>query len=832
MFPNKQSALFFIPNNQTMRDLFIILCLQCCILTSFAGERLDFCKNWKFYLGDAGENASSYNFNDETWRILNLPHDWSIEGQYSRTANGTDWQSGFLPAGIGWYRKTFTFQPEWKKKKIQIQFEGAYLNSEVWINGHWLGKRPNGYIGFVYDLTPYLNEGENNIAVKIDQSQPLTGRWYTGSGIYRPVHLLVSHPTHLSYSGIYFRTSNVTSKQASYTVEVSIVKENKQPLRVTTFLLTPDGQKKEVNTGIYTPDKDSIYRVSSTFRNPQLWSPATPHVYTLVCQLYRGKELLDENKQPVGFRNLEFSPINGFKINGEPLKIKGVCDHHTAGAVGAAVPDDILHYRLKLLKEMGCNAIRTAHNPFSPTFYTMCDTMGIMVMNEGLDGWDTPKATHDYGNYFNEWWQKDMSDFIKRDRNHPSIIMWSLGNEVSRPTAEVQQKLICLFHTLDPDRPVTQGGVDPTRDMQVDYSKNFSSLDVVGFNGNGEEVGEFERFREQFPDLCAVGTEVPHTYQTRRVYRSKTQWRRRDFPAPWEKGDIKWEQFEHRVFSIPDLTEEEVFPEEADHPLYQSSYDNASVRISIRKSWQRTCSFPWLMGEFRWGSFDYLGEAEWPQRCGNFGIIDVAAIPKDAYYLYQSLWTDKPMVHILPHWTHSGKEQKMIPVVVYTNCDEVELQVNNVSLGSKTYTGEQLVWLVPFVPGKIEARGRRNGKQVATDSFQTAGKPHSVSFTCNKTSVKAGSSEVIRVEIDVVDQANIPCPYAAEDLNFKVEGPLRLIGVDNGDPTDMFPYKEPHCRSFRGKCVVLMQPTEVSGKASLTIQTKHLKEKKINLEVL
>ena len=832
MFPNKQSALFLSLNNRTMRHLFIILCLQCCILTSFAGETLDFCKNWKFYLGDAGENASSYNFNDETWRILNLPHDWSIEGQYSRTANGTDWQSGFLPAGIGWYRKTFTFQPEWKKKKIQIQFDGAYLNSEVWINGHWLGKRPNGYIGFVYDLTPYLNEGENNIAVKIDHSQSLTGRWYTGSGIYRPVHLLVSHPTHLSYSGIYFRTSNVTSKQANYTVEVSIVKENKHPLRVKTFLLTPDGQKKEVNTGIYTPDKDSIYRISSTFRNPQLWSPATPHVYTLVCQLYRGKELLDENRQPVGFRNLEFSPIDGFKINGEPLKIKGVCDHHTAGAVGAAVPDDILHYRLKLLKEMGCNAIRTAHNPFSPTFYTMCDTMGIMVLNEGLDGWDTPKAAHDYGNYFNEWWQKDMSDFIKRDRNHPSIIMWSLGNEVSHPTVEVQQKLIHLFHTLDPDRPVTQGGVDPTRDMQVDYSQNFSSLDVVGFNGNGEEVGEFERFREQFPDLCAVGTEVPHTYQTRGVYRSKTQWRRRDFPAPWEKGDIRWEQYKDRVFSIPDLTEEEVFPEEADHSLYQSSYDNASVRISIRKSWQRTCSFPWLMGEFRWGSFDYLGEAEWPQRCGNFGIIDVAAIPKDAYYLYQSLWADKPMVHILPHWTHTGKEQKMIPVVIYSNCDEVELQVNNVSLGSKTYTGEQLVWLVPFVPGKIEARGRRNGKQVATDCFQTADKPYSVSFTCNKTSVKAGSSEVIRVEIDVVDQANTPCPYAAEDLNFKVEGPLRLIGVDNGDPTDMFPYKEPRCRSFRSKCVVLMQPTEVPGKASLTIQTKHLKENKINLEVL
>lgn len=814
-----------------MKHLFLFICLQLYVLASSAGEVHDFCKNWKFHRGDAGKDAASVQYDDSQWRTLNLPHDWSIEGKYSRTENGTDWQSGYLPAGIGWYRKTFTYQPAWKKKKVQIQFDGVYLNSEVWINGHRLGKRPNGYIGFVYDLTPYLIKGENRIAVKVDHSKPLTARWYTGSGIYRPVYLVVSEPTHIPYSGVYFQSEIQDNDRATYTVSIEIETPDKTPVQVTASLQAPNGRIVGTVGKSFNPVKDTICRLTAHIDHPWLWSPDSPNVYTLICRLMKGNRLMDEHKELVGFRDLSFSPADGFKLNGLSLKLKGVCDHHTAGAVGAAVPDDILHYRLRLLKDMGCNAIRTAHNPFSPAFYAMCDTLGILVLNEGLDGWNIPKAADDYGNYYEEWWRKDMTDFIKRDRNHPCVIMWSIGNEVSGITPEVGQELVQLFHTLDAERPVTQGGTDPTRGMQTDYDKTSGTLDIVGFNGNGEEVGELERFRERFPDLCAVGTEVPHTYQTRGVYRSKTQWRRRDFPAPWERGDIDWEKFKHRVFPIADLSEEEVFPEEAAHPYYQSSYDNASVRISARKSWQRTCTFPWLMGEFRWGSFDYLGEAEWPQRCGNFGIIDVAAIPKDAYYLYKSLWTDEPMVHILPHWTHPGKEGKMIPVVAYTNCNAVELLINDVSLGTKSYSGEQLVWQVPYAPGKIEARGIRKGKVVATDSYQSAGAPHSVAFVCNKSAARAGSYEVIRIEIDVVDENGVPCPYASDELSFHIEGPLRLLGVDNGDPTDMFPYKEARCRCFRGKCVVLLQPTEVSGKGSIIIRSTHLKEKSLKLDV-
>lgn len=807
----------------------ILSLLLCCFFHAEAAEVIRFDLGWKFSLNDVGEEAVFPGYNDSAWRTLNLPHDWSIEGAYEQTANGTDWQSGFLPAGIGWYRKTFAYDPAWATKKVRIRFDGIYLNSEVWINGHSLGKRPNGYIGFEYDLTPYLRKGNNCIAVKVDQSKPLTGRWYTGSGIYRHVHLIISSPVHISYSGVYFKVDTFLLEKALCSVEVSVVNPEKEKVRIVSCLQDRNGIIVAESFG--TEDLFGQDKMRMTVVSPKRWSPENPVVYTLICRLEKSGKLLDEVRQLVGFRSLEFSPEFGFKLNGEVTKLKGVCDHHTAGAVGAAVPEDILYYRLKLLKEMGCNAIRTSHNPFSPEFYTMCDTMGLMVLNEGLDGWNIPKAVDDYGNYFDEWWEKDMTDFIKRDRNHPSVIMWSIGNEVNGASQEIQRNLVDLFHSLDV-RPVTQGGADPTRGMSVDYKKNFGMLDIVGFNGNGEEIGELEKFRDKYPSVCAVATEVPHTYQTRGVYRTKTQWRRRDFPAPWEKKNpIKWDLFEKRVFPIPDLAAEEFFPEEEIHPYYQSSYDNASVRISVRRAWQRTCAFPWLMGEFRWGSFDYLGEAEWPQRCGNFGIIDVAAMPKDAYYLYQSLWTDKPMVHLLPHWTHMGKEGKIVPVVVYTNCDSVELLLNNVSLGTQPYKGEQLVWNIPYESGRIEAKAKNGNRIVATDMQQTASLACTVSWSANKLELQAGSAEVARLEFSVVDRNGVLCPYASDELSFDLDGPIRLLGVDNGDPADMFPYKQPRCRSFRGKCVLLIQAADIPGKAAVTVRSEKLTEKKIMLEI-
>jgi len=778
---------------------FLITKIACCASQNIEPKSLakvDF--NWQFHLGDI-ENGEIPALNTDSWRTLDVPHDWSIEGKYSRE-NGTDWQTGFLPAGIGWYRKIINWNPAWEGQLVKILFEGIYLNSDVWINGQHLGHRPNGYVGFEYNLTPYLKKGENVIAVKVDQSKPLTGRWYTGSGIYRHVWLRVINPVHIATDGIFFSTPEVEKARATYKTSVILENNSEANEKLTVNLILKNRAGNIVATEVkplsISGNESQKVDFIQTIENPILWSPESPELYALNIQLLRNDELIDEQIQLVGFRKIEFSSEFGFKLNGKVTKLKGVCDHHTAGSVGAAIPDDVLLYRLRLLKEMGCNAIRTTHNPYSPAFYSICDSLGLMVMNEFLDGWAVEKTRDDYGLYFEHWWKTDGEAFIKRDRNHPSVIIWSIGNEVSKPTMEVQKQLIDLFHELDPTRPVTQGGNDPTRGMKNDIRR--TQLDLKGFNGDGEEKGVLEKFHEKFPAVPVVCTEVPHTYQTRGVYRSQTQWRRRDFPAMWElKNEGKMGDLANRVFPVPDLAETEVFPEEVStkyyqngqyHPIenkapwskylyYQSSYDNASVRSSARKAWQRTRDLNFVMGQFRWGSFDYLGESsDWPSRFANFGVIDICGFPKDHFYLYQSMWTDNPMVHILPNWTHPGKEGVKIPVVAYTNCDEVELFLNGKSLGKQNYNDEQLVWLVPYTSGTIKAIAKKAGKIVAEDSQTTAGEPARIRLTPNRSEVSANRTDVVQVSVDITDKDGIFCPYAAIVVEFEVSGPAKIIG--------------------------------------------------------
>lgn len=799
--------------------------------------------DWQFHLGDI-ENGQDPEMDAGAWRVLDLPHDWSIEGEYSPD-HGTDWQSGFLPAGIGWYRKTLNWDPSWKGKEISIYFEGIYLNSDVWINGHHLGHRPNGYIGFEYDLTDYLKKGENIIAVKVDQSLPLTGRWYTGSGIYRHVWLNVRNPLHIPLWGVHFSSPEVSESQSVYMVDVTVKNQSSGPTGATVQLEWMDSlgnvvSKVSEKSPTIPANGEVVVTLKGSVEGARMWSPESPYLYTLKTSIVKENTVLDENILKTGFRNMDFNPEYGFKLNGGPTLFMGVCDHHTAGSVGAAVPDDVWEYRLRLLKEMGCNAIRTAHNPFSPSFYRLCDELGIMVMNEFLDGWEAEKADHDYGLYFEEWWERDGTDFIKRDRNHPSVIMWSIGNEVIKPTRETQEKLIALFHTLDPTRPVTQGGQDPTREVQGGEDLP-SLLDLAGFNGYGEEVGVFEAYHEKNPGEVLIGTEVPHTYQTRGVYRTKTHWRVRDFPAMWEVRSPRAGQMEHlidRIFPVPDLTKEEVFTDEVSthfykdgtsYPIendskwagqlyYQSSYDNATVRAGARKTWQRVRDLPYVAGQFRWGSFDYLGETNnWPSRFGNFGVIDICGFPKDHFYLYKSLWTKEPMVHVLPHWTHPGKEGVKIPVVVYTNCDEVELFLNGKSLGTQKYVGEQLLWMVPYQASMIKAVAKKGGKVLAEMTHTTSGEPSAIKLSPDKLEIQANRSDVVHISLDIVDNSGVFCPYASNNVRFEVTGPAKIIGVDNGDPLDLSAYKTNVRRAFRGKVMLLLQagnePGEITVKA-------------------
>ncbi|MCX6309084.1 MAG: DUF4982 domain-containing protein [Bacteroidia bacterium] len=818
-----------------LRVLNVIILFSILSISNVIAEKtVNFDFHWKFIQKDI-PNAEVISTNDLNWSAVNLPHDWSIEGEYKKMGNGTGWQNGYLPVGIGWYRKTFDFNPEWKNKKVQILFDGAYLNSDVWINGHLLGHRPNGYISFYYDLTPWLNNKKNVLAVKINHSKAESGRWYTGSGIYRSVSLLISDETAILPWGVYFYAPEVSSEKADYHVNIEYENNQTSPLTIIAKIVDKSGNVVSTVQKITTDTSKGKKKIelNSTLKTPLLWSIDAPNVYSLVCEIQKNGKIIDKTSQFVGFRKLTFSCTEGFKINDVAMKIKGVCDHHTAGAVGAAVPEDVLYRRLKLLKDMGCNTIRTAHNPYSPIFYTMCDTMGIMVMNEAFDGWEKPKTKDDYGNFFNEWWQRDLTDFVIRDRNHPSVIIWSIGNEVSAPTQATQKKLVDLIHSLDSLRPVTQGGTDPTRGMQVDYSKNFIYLDLVGFNGNGEEVGEFEKFNEMDLNRCAIGTEVPHTYQTRGVYRTQTAWRRRDFPAPWEKNSKNsWDIYKTRVFEIPDLSKKEVFTEESENLYYQSSYDNASVRISARQSWRRTCSFPFLMGEMRWGSFDYLGEAEWPQRCGNFGIIDICGFPKDHYFLYQSLWSGQPMVHLLPHWTHPGKEGVEIPVVVYTNCQEAELFLNDKSLGRKKYVGEQLVWQVPYQAGELKVIAYNNDKNIAQESFKTSGKPTSIQVKTDKQNIVANQKDIIHVEMDLVDENGNFCPLANNLIQVDVKGAAKLLAMDNGDPIELSSYKVDSKKAFRGKCLLILQATDQKGTIALGIKSPGLKSQTIHFTSL
>lgn len=792
-------------------------------------RKMNFNAGWVFQLGDHLK-ASSEMFDDSKWDAVKIPHDWSIEGAIDQS-NPSGNQGGFYPCGIGYYRKTFGMDSAWKDQRVQITFDGVMANSEVWINGHLLGKRPNGYVGFTYNLTPYLKEGENVIAVRADNSAQPASRWYTGCGIYRNVWLNIKNKVSVAQHGTYVIAKNVTSKSANLQIETTMrnTTDSSTMVQLISEIYTPKGEKIAEAMQEQSIVKNGSMSVQQKFevKLPALWSIESPNLYTLVTKIMDGDLLLDAVETPFGIRDIRFEVETGFWLNGKNVKVKGVNNHHDGGPVGAAVPEDVLVRRLEILKAMGCNAIRTAHNPAAPEFYDLCDRMGFLVMDEVFDEWiaswpfmehvekNTGKVKYGYHHYFEAWWKKDLEAVIRRDRNHPCIFLWSVGNEIpDQCFPEGPERLKPIMETvraLDTTREITCGCCFIHLANETGFA---SMLDVTGYNGGGGSVF-YEKDKKTYPNRKFIATEIPHSFQTRGIYKTKTVMR-----AP------------HQGIEVPDLTEEEVFPEFSKY--YASSYDNASVRISARDSWRRTASLPYVAGEFRWTGFDYLGESikGWPARFWDFGIIDLCGFPKDHYYFYQSQWTKKPMVHILPHWNWAGKEGQVIPVWTYSNADEVELFLNGESLGAKSNKDQMnLSWDVPYAPGTLKAVAKTDGKIVAKRVMTTASKPAKIQIIADKKTVAADGVSCVHLEFNVLDKDGNFVPNADTLIKFKVSGPAKNIGVENGDALDLTSTKVNERKAFNGKCLMILQSQLEEGMVKVEASAVGLQTETIEFSV-
>ena len=794
-------------------------------------EKFDF--DWRFSKGDFPE-ASEADFDDSKWQQIDVPHDWSILDTFSKD-NPTGRPGGFASGGIGWYRKNFTVTKKDASTKVSIEFGGVYENSEVWINGHFLGKRPFGYISFNYDLSPYLNyDGENILAVRVDNSKQPNARWYTGSGIYRHVWLITTDKLHIARHGVYATTKSITKDAAVVELKTNIENENKgsHDFQLLSEIYNSENQfvaKVETPVTISENGKQEIIQ-SITVDHPELWSPDNPNLYIIKSVIKLKGDPIDELNTTIGIREFNFSADTGFSLNGVSMKFQGVNNHSDLGALGAAMNDRVLERRLEILKAMGCNAIRTAHNPPSEVLLDLCDRMGFMVMDEAFDEWleswpfggvkkPEGKAKYGYHLYFNEWAEKDLTELIRRDRNHPSIIIWSVGNEIPDACFEIgTERLKILMDVVrkeDPTRPITCG----ITHMHLANESGFASeLDITGYNGGGGSCFMYEKDHETYPERIFLATEVPHSFQTRGVYRTQS----------WYRGQNPL----GGIMKVPNLSEEEVFTDVPKY--YSSSYDNAMVRIGARDSWRRTRDLPYMCGEFRWTGFDYLGETMfgWPAKIWNYGIIDMCGFPKDTYYFYQSQWTEEPMVHILPHWNWKGKEGVEIPVVAYSNCESVELFLNGKSLGEKNMDDKMdLVWQVPYKAGVMVAKGKNGGKVVSIKEISTSGSPAKIQLLADRKTISANGQDVVHLEINIQDDHNNFVPDALNRINFKVEGDATIIGVDNGDPLNEKSYNSNSLKVFNGKCLVIIKATKTKSEFTFYAGSDGLTGASVRVEV-
>jgi len=781
----------------------------------FNRQRLLMDYGWKFVRSDA-KGAEAPAFDDAPWRALDLPHDWSIEGPFGQN-QPTGGPGGYLPTGIGWYRKTFPLPASWKDRKVFIEFDGVYENSEVWINGHLLGKRPFGYISFSYDLTDHLRlDGTNNVlAVRVDNSAQPNSRWYSGSGIYRHTWLLITDKVHVDQWGTFVTTPQVARESSTIQFKTQVKNEGTNNVKCTlsTNILDKDGKvvKSLELTGEIPAGGEREFVDQLIVDKPNLWSVETPYLYKVQNIVKEQDRLVDQYETPMGIREVRFDPEKGCLLNCERVKLNGVCLHHDGGCVGAAVPEAVWQRRLELLREMGCNAIRTSHNPPAPEFLDLCDKLGFLVMDEAFDEWRAAKGQvrHGYHLNFDTWSERDVTSMICHDRNHPSVVIWSAGNEVPDQTASrgaaALEHLMNIFHKLDSTRPVTVGCDQIAAEPRSATPEFLALLDIVGYNYVDRWRDRREKYysidKLAFPQRLVIGTESGAMGGVRGDYRT-----------------------------------------------------GRGVNTDVEQLWKFVKSYDYVIGDFMWTGIDYLGEARWPSKSSSSGVIDTCGFKKDGYYFYQSQWTYKPMVHLFPHWNWPGREGQIIPVTCYTNCDTVELFLNGKSFGVKGYSFPRygmegrygnysartrrtrttsdlhLSWDVPYAPGTLRAVGTKNARVVCTEEVSTTGAPAAIALAIDRRFIAADRRDVAHVTVQITDDQGRMAPAADNEVTFEIRGEGKIIGVDNGNPASHEDFKANRRRAFNGLCLAIVQATAKPGKIHLAARAQGLKEAVIEIE--
>ena len=729
------------------------------------------------------------------------------EGPFDPTSPAGE-GGGYLNGGIGWYRKTFDTPAEAKGRRTWIEFDGAYMDSDVWLNGQHLGRHPYGYTSFYYDLTDALKpEGKNVLAVRLDVDQPCS-RWYSGAGIFRHVRLVAVKPVHVAHWGTCVTTPSILPGEAEVKIATRVENKGDKPAEVQlwTEVIGPDAKVMrpagDPPTQTVAAGEEATFVQKVTVKQPMLWSPDQPQLYRATSQLSVAGETVDFTTTNFGIRTVEFTKQNGMLINGRRVQVKGVCDHHDLGCLGSAANRRTIQRQLEILKGMGCNAIRTSHNPPDPALLDLCDAMGFVVMDEAFDEWKNNKTPHGYGRFFDEWSEPDLVSMLRRDRNHPSIVLWSIGNEIPEQDAKngyaMSKRLVDICRREDPTRLTTSACSSPGGANRTGFAK---PLGVFGINYN---IGAYQQFKDKYK---LIGSETASALSTRGEYGL----------TEGKDGKLHIQrEFDHQVTSY-----------ELVGPGW--GYNAETGLLAIMHS-------PWVAGEFVWTGFDYIGEPtpyRWPSRSSYFGIVDLAGFPKDRYYFYRSVWRPEPLVHLLPHWNWTGWEGKEIPVWAATNCDSVELFLNGKSLGEKKLDRDHSLhveWLVPYSAGKLKAVGKTGGKEVASDEIRTVGKAKRLVLVPDRAKIHADGEDLSFVTVQVVDDQGSVCPGASNMVQFHISGPATIAGVDDGNPICHEPFKADKHSVFHGLGLAVVKSNHEAGKITLRAEAEGLEPVEVTIE--